>query len=57
MKKIYIDVFKIIAFFIITQLKRGRRGSDRMVVGSTTTYAIADVVRSNLDQGEMHNIM
>jgi len=27
-----------------------------MVVGFTTTYAINDVVRSNLDQGEVYNI-
>ena len=32
---------------------RGRRGRDRMVVGFTTT----DVVSSNLDQGEVYNIM
>ena len=31
---------------------RGRRGRDRMVVPITT-----DVVSSNLDQGEMYNIM
>ena len=35
----------------------GRRGHDRMVVGFTTTYAITDVVSSNLDQGEVYNIM
>jgi hypothetical protein len=35
---------------------RGRRGRDRMVVGFT--YAITtDVVSSNLDQGEVYNIM
>jgi len=28
-----------------------------MVVGFTTTYAIIDVVSSNLDQGEVYNIM
>ena len=39
--------------------KRGRRARDRMVVGFTTTYAISatDVVSSNLDQGEVYNIM
>ena len=44
---------------------RGRRGRDRMVVGFTTTYAISvqsvpittDVASSNLDQGEVYNIM
>jgi hypothetical protein len=36
---------------------RGRRGRDHMVVGFTTTYAISDVVSSNLDQGEVYNIM
>ena len=39
-----------------------RRGNDCMVVGFTTTYAISayhltDVVSSNLDQGEVYNIM
>ena len=41
-----------------------QRGRDRMVVGFTTTYAISvyvaiitDVVGSNLDQGEVYNIM
>ena len=38
-------------------IKTGRRGSVRMVVGFTTTYAITDVVSSNLDQGEVYNIM
>ena len=39
---------------------RGRCGHDRMVVGFTTTYAISattDVVISNLDQGEVYNII
>ena len=41
---------------------KGRCGSNRMVVGFTTTYAISayhctDVVSSNLDQGEVYNIM
>jgi len=39
---------------------RGRRGRDRMVVGLQTTNAISactDVVSSNLDQGEVYNIM
>ena len=41
---------------------RGHRGHDRMIVGFTTTYAISasittDVVSSNLDQGEVYNIM
>jgi hypothetical protein len=39
----------------------GRRGHDRMIVGFTSTYAITvyhtDVVSSNLDQGEVYNIM
>jgi hypothetical protein len=36
----------------------GRRGRDRIVVGLTTTYAITtDVMRSNLDQSEVYNIM
>jgi len=40
----------------LTNFTRG--GRDRMVVGSTTTYAInADAVSSNLDQGEVYNIM
>ena len=36
-----------------------RRGRNRMVVGFATTYPISatDVVSSNLDQGEVHNIM
>ena len=37
------------------------RGLDRMVVGFITTYAISayhtDVVRSNLEQGEVYIIM
>ena len=41
--------------------QRGRRGRDRMEVGFTTTYAFSaittDVVSSNLDQGEVYNIM
>jgi hypothetical protein len=36
-------------------------GCDRMVVGFTTTYAISPIttngVNSNLDQGEVYNIM
>jgi hypothetical protein len=41
---------------------RGRRGRDRMVFGFTTTYMqsvpiTTDVVSSNLDQGEVYNIM
>jgi hypothetical protein len=35
----------------------GRCGRDRMVAGFTTTYATTDVVSSNLDQGEVYNIM
>jgi hypothetical protein len=35
-------------------IKRGNRDRDRMV---TTTYATNDVVSSNLDQGEVYNIM
>ena len=33
----------------------GRRGRDRMVVGFTTSYVISP--SSNLDQGEVYNIM
>jgi hypothetical protein len=36
-----------------TIVEQGRRGNDRMVVGFTTSY----VVSSNLNQGEMYNIM
>jgi hypothetical protein len=39
----------------------GRRGHDGMVVEFTITYTIStyptDVVSSNLDQGEVYNIM
>jgi len=36
----------------------GRRGCDHMLVGFTTTYAITTyVMSSNLDQGEVYNIM
>ena len=35
--------------------KRGRRGHDRMATGFTTITT--DVVSSNLDQGEVYNIM
>ena len=38
----------------------GRRGRGRMVVGITTMQSVpitTDVVSSNLDQGEMYNIM
>ena len=48
--------------------EQGRRGRDRMVVGLTTTLIQlpmqsvpittgTDVVSSNLDQGEVYNIM
>ena len=51
--------FMIPSDFIVC--KGDRRGRDRMVVGFTTTYAISayptDVVSSNLDQGEVYNIM
>jgi hypothetical protein len=40
-----------------TKMLRGRHGRDRMVVGLKATYAITDVVRSNLDQGEVYNII
>ena len=37
---------------------RGCLGSDRMLVGFTTTYAITtDAVSSNLNQGEVYNII
>jgi hypothetical protein len=40
---------------------RGRRGRDRMLVRFTATYAISaiitDFVSSNLEQGEVYNIM
>jgi hypothetical protein len=35
----------------------GSRGHDRMVVGFTTVPITTDVVSSNLNQGEMYNIM
>ena len=40
----------------------GRRGSDCMVAGFTATYMqsvpiTTDIVSSNLDQGEVYNIM
>ena len=41
----------------------GLHGRDRMVVGFTTSYAISayhhctDVMSSNLDKGEVYNIM
>ena len=45
-------------------LNKGCRGRDRMVVEYTTTYKClqsvpitTDLVSSNLDQGEMYNIM
>ena len=41
-------------------LYRGRHGRNRMVVGFTTTMQsvpiTTDVVSSNLDQGEVHNM-
>jgi len=41
---------------LLRKKNRGRRGRDHMVV--RTTYAIsADVVSSNLDQGEVYNSM
>ena len=47
-------------YFIIKE-RQDRRGRDRMVVGNTTTYAISaittDVVSSNLDQGDVYNII
>jgi len=44
---------------IRASLLRDRRGRNRMVVGFTTTYVISDpdAVSSNLDQGEVYNIM
>jgi hypothetical protein len=36
-----------------TIVEQGRRGNDRMVVGFTTSY----IVSSNLNQGEVYNIM
>ena len=55
-------IVKHVLFKMTTiSLIRGRRGHDRMVVKFTTTYAISaittDVVRLNLDQGEVYNIM
>ena len=48
-------------FFVIHFNMRGRRARDRMVVEFTTTYAsvsiTTDGVTSNLDQGEVYNIM
>ena len=42
--------------------RRSRRGRDRMVAGFTSTYVqslpiTTDVVSSDLDQGEVYNIM
>ena len=48
---------------LTVQYTRDRRGRDRMVVGFTTTYAISVYHHwccprsSNLDQGEVYNIM
>jgi hypothetical protein len=48
-------------FFVIHFNMRGCRARDRMVVEFTTTYAsvsiTTDGVTSNLDQGEVYNIM
>ena len=50
-------------FSIYSLISRSRRGRDRMVVEIVTTYTIiaypyhTDVVSSNLDQGEVYNIM
>ena len=51
-------------FSLFKRTYRGRHGGDRMVVGFTTTYVISayhhwcsDVVSSNLDLGEVYNIM
>ena len=58
MDNFYITILKI---YKKKNLKRDRRGRDRMVVGFTTTYAISaittDVVSWNLDKGEVYNIM
>jgi hypothetical protein len=40
-----------------TKMLRGRHGRNRMVVGLKATDAITDVVRLNLDQGEVYNII
>jgi len=45
-----------VVFIVFKDLRRVRRGRDRMAVGYTTTYAIS-VVSSNLDQCEIYNIM
>ena len=47
----------LICFVFICEGGRGRRGRDRMVVGFTTAYMTTGVVSSNLDQGEVYNIM
>jgi len=51
----------ILATPVPLKCKRGRRGRARMVVGFIATYAISTyhphVVSSNLDQGEVYNIM
>ena len=55
------SVLWIIVCPIVFVFGQGRRGRDRMLVGITTTYAISayttDVVSSNLNQGEVYNIM
>jgi hypothetical protein len=48
--------------YIIDYDQQYNPGSDRKVVGFTTTYVISayhttDVVSSNFDQGEVYNIM
>ena len=52
----------ILYYIVLPRKVWGRRGRDRMVVGFTTTHMqsvpiTTDVVSSNLDQGEVYNII
>jgi len=53
---------QILYIIVFIMFIRGRRGRDHMVVGFTTipmqsVPITTDVVSSNLDQGEVYNIM
>ena len=56
--RVYLQ-FLINIYHIFRYEWRGRRGSDRMVVGlpRQSVPITTDVVSSNLDQGEVYNIM
>jgi hypothetical protein len=49
---LYKFLLQVYVFYDSTNIWRGCRGHDHMVVGFTT-----DVVSSNFDQGEVYNIM